>query len=142
VQLVGQGREGPTERAGPTYDHECRVGRRGLAHRAVCLAQASPRAVSLHGASDLPAHRESGAARLVGRTPEHDHGRPINSLAPLEERLNFSAGGQPFASRKPTGQTVSRFRPFARRRLSTFRPPLVFIRSRKPCVFFRRRTFG
>jgi hypothetical protein len=108
------------------------MGRRGLAHRAVRLAQASPRAVSLHGAPDLPAHRESGAARLVRRTPEYDHGRPINSLAPLEERLKFSAGGQPFASRKPAGQTVSRFRPFARRRLRTFRPPLVFIRSRKP----------
>jgi len=37
---------------------------------------------------------------------------------------------------------VSRLRPFARRRLRTFRPPCVFIRSRKPCVFFRRRVFG
>jgi hypothetical protein len=40
------------------------------------------------------------------------------------------------------GYTVSRLRPFARRRLSTFRPPCVFIRERNPCVFFRRRTFG
>ena len=38
--------------------------------------------------------------------------------------------------------TVSRLRPFARRRFSTFRPPGVFIRERNPCVFFRRRTFG
>ena len=38
--------------------------------------------------------------------------------------------------------TVRRLRPFARRRLSTFRPPCVFIRERNPCVFFRRRTFG
>jgi len=41
-----------------------------------------------------------------------------------------------------SGYTVSRLRPFARRRLSTFRPPCVFIRERNPCVFFRRRTFG
>ena len=72
------------------------------------------------------------ASRLVRRLPEHDHRRPVNSLAPLEERLKISAAGQPFAPRKSAGQTVSRFRPFARRRLRTFRPPLVFIRSRKP----------
>jgi hypothetical protein len=41
-----------------------------------------------------------------------------------------------------SGYTVKRLRPFARRRLSTFRPPCVFIRERNPCVFFRRRTFG
>jgi hypothetical protein len=37
---------------------------------------------------------------------------------------------------------VSRLRPFARRRASTFRPPFVFMRSRKPCVFARRRRLG
>jgi hypothetical protein len=142
VELARQRRERPSERGGAPDDHEGRVGRRGLAHRAVRLAETAPGAVALHGAPNLPAHGKSGAARLVRRTPEYDHGRPVNSLAPLEKRLKFSAGGQPFASRKPAGQTVSRFRPFARRRLRTFRPPLVLIRSRKPCVFFRRRTFG
>jgi hypothetical protein len=38
--------------------------------------------------------------------------------------------------------TVSRFRPFERRRLSTMRPFFVDMRTRKPCVFFRRRVFG
>ena len=38
--------------------------------------------------------------------------------------------------------TVSRLRPFARRRFSTFRPPWVFIRWRNPCVLLRRRLFG
>jgi hypothetical protein len=132
MELVGEDREGSTERSGAADDHESRVGGRGVALRPVCLAKTTPRAVALHGAPDLAAHRKSSTARLVRRTPEYDHGRPINSLAPLEERLKFSAGGQPFASRKPAGQTVSRFRPFARRRLRTFRPPLVFIRSRKP----------
>jgi hypothetical protein len=105
---------------------------RGIPNRTVRLAQATARSVSLGGTADLPTHGESSASRLVRRLPEYDHGRPVNSLAPLEERLKFSAGGQPFASRKPAGQTVSRFRPFARRRLRTFRPPLVFIRWRKP----------
>jgi len=116
--------------------------RRGVAGRPVRLAQPAARAVALHGPADLPTHGEAGPPRLRRRAPEHDHRRPVNSLAPLEERLKFSAGRQPFAPRKPARQTVSRFRPFARRRLSTFRPPLVFIRSRKPWVFFRRRTFG
>lgn len=39
-------------------------------------------------------------------------------------------------------QTVRRFLPLRRRRLITACPPLVFIRERKPCVFFRRRLFG
>jgi hypothetical protein len=36
-------------------------------------------------------------------------------------------------------EIASRVRPFARRRLSTLRPPGVAIRARKPWVRFRRR---
>jgi hypothetical protein len=39
-------------------------------------------------------------------------------------------------------ETVRRLRPFARRRFSTSRPFLVLIRTRKPCVRFRRRRLG
>ena len=39
-------------------------------------------------------------------------------------------------------ETVRRLRPFARRRLSTWRPFFVAIRTRNPCVRFRRRRFG
>jgi hypothetical protein len=132
VQLVGQRRERLPKRARAADDHEGRVRGRRAANRTVGLAQSAPRSVSLDGTPDLSTHGESGAARLVRRSPEYDHGRPINSLAPLEERLKIGAAGQPFVPRKSAGQTVSRFRPFARRRLRTFRPPLVFIRSRKP----------
>jgi hypothetical protein len=38
--------------------------------------------------------------------------------------------------------TVSRFRPFARRRFSTIRPFFVLILTRKPCVRRRRRRLG
>ena len=38
--------------------------------------------------------------------------------------------------------TVSLLRPLARLRLSTKRPPLLDIRSLKPCVFFRLLLFG
>ena len=40
------------------------------------------------------------------------------------------------------GQTVRRLRPLRRRRERTLRPFLVLIRSRKPCVFLRRRLLG
>jgi hypothetical protein len=142
VELVRKHRERLPKRSETADDHQGRVRRRGASHRAVRFAQPSPRSVSLDGAADLPTHREAGAPWLVSRSPQYDHGRPVNSLATLEERLKISAAGQPFAPREPAVQTVSRFRPFARRRLRTFRPPFVFIRSRKPWVFFRRRTFG
>ena len=38
--------------------------------------------------------------------------------------------------------TVSFFRPLARRRLSTLRPPGVCMRARKPCVRFLRMLLG
>jgi hypothetical protein len=38
--------------------------------------------------------------------------------------------------------TVSRLRPFVRRRFNTRRPFFVLIRTRKPCVFRRRLAFG
>ena len=98
--------------------------------------------VALNGAADLPAHREAGTPGLCGLAPEHDHRWPVDSLPTLEEGLKFIAGSQSVSPGNPARQTVSRFRPFARRRFSTFRPPFVFIRSRKPCVFFRRRTLG
>src|SRR6185503_18106596 len=96
----------------------------------------------LDGAAQLSAHGEPHTCRLVRLAPEHDEGRAIDSFASLEERLKFGAGGQSLSSREPASQTVSRFRPLARRRFNTFRPPFVFMRSRKPCVLARRRRLG
>jgi len=96
----------------------------------------------LDGVPQLSAHGEPHARWLVGLAPEHDERRTVDSLAPLEERLEVGAGGQSLSTRKSAGQTVSRFRPFARRRFNTLRPPFVFMRSRKPCVFARRRRLG
>jgi len=39
-------------------------------------------------------------------------------------------------------QTDSRLRPFRRRAFSTFRPAFERMRTRNPCVFFRRLLFG
>jgi len=50
--------------------------------------------------------------------------------------------GSPFGRGGYSLLTVRRLRPFARRRFSTRRPFLVFIRTRKPCALTRRRRFG
>jgi hypothetical protein len=57
-------------------------------------------------------------------------GAPADSLGGAEARVDYSL------------LTVSRLRPFARRRLRTRRPFLVLIRTRKPCVRLRWRVFG
>ena len=46
------------------------------------------------------------------------------------------------STRSPGGQTARRLRPFARRRLSTSRPPFVAIRARNPWVRLRCRLLG
>jgi hypothetical protein len=51
--------------------------------------------------------------------------------------------GQRGASRAGRcAQTASRARPFARRARRTLRPPILFMRARKPCVRLRRTTEG
>ena len=114
----------------------------GIPACTVRLAQPAPSTVALDGVLDLAAHGESNARRLGRFPPQHDERRAIDPAASLEERLEFSAGGQPLASGEATRYTVSRLRPLARRRLSTLRPPFVLMRSRNPCVFARRRRFG
>ena len=119
--------------------------RRGLTCGTVGLAQPAPRAVALHRTTNLASDSKARATRAFTRTPEDDQRRSLDSFALLKERLELGAAGEPFGTAEPPFYpvyTVSRFRPFARRRFKTFRPPLVFIRARKPWVFFRRRTFG
>src|SRR5262249_38925336 len=106
------------------------------------LAQPPPDPVAIDRAFDLTADRKARSPAAVGPAPEHKKRRSLDSLTPVEERLKFGAGGQPLTARESARYTYRRFRPFSRRRFSTLRPPFVFIRSRKPCVFFRRRTLG
>ncbi len=125
----------------PDHD-ESRACRPRLASRTIRLAQPAARAIAFDGEADLATHGEADACRIGGLAPEDNERWTIDAPAPLEQRLEFSAGSQSLTSREAARQTVSRFRPFARRRLSTLRPPFVFMRSRKPCVFARRRRFG
>jgi hypothetical protein len=135
LERRGQGRR-------PTDDHERRAGWSGRARRPERLTQTPAGAIALHGVAQVSAHGEPDARWPVGLTPQHDERRTVDAFAPLEERLEIGASGQSLTARESAGQTVSRFRPFARRRFNTFRPPFVFMRSRKPCVFARRRRLG
>lgn len=132
AHLVDQCRQARRERR-PAADHdEIHAPRRDFARRAVGLAQPAARAIALHGAADLAADGEARTTRTRARTPQYDQRRSLDSLALLKERLERRAAGEPFGPAQPALYTVSRFRPFARRRFKTFRPPAVFIRSRKP----------
>jgi hypothetical protein len=96
-----------------------------------------------------------GLARPVGG--DHDRQEPSASPATrfehfleLRSATEPARGGEAEGHRGGPGcgcsrqdeETVRRLRPFARRRLSTSRPFLVAILTRKPCVRLRRRRFG
>lgn len=107
--------------------------------------------------SFCPVSRD-GAPELFGRrnaeTPhctivlQHEHrGVPsTNSGSPLVDLLELRAAMYPLVGPEPSQiyslLTVRRFRPLARRRLSTSRPFFVCIRTRNPWVFRRWRVFG
>ncbi len=69
---------------------------------------------------------------LAGALGGHRGSRRLRSLQIIRDACRHHGGGQ----------TVRRLRPLRRRRERTLRPFLVLIRSRKPCVFLRRRLFG
>ena len=117
------------------------------------LSDLSLEPVAYHGLPDLSASRDaqSGPAILAFTEMQIDR-RPIETPARSITMLVFSTSREPLCSlqalvgcgthRGPPLQTVRRFRPLRRRRLRTARPWRVFMRSRKPCFFLRRRLFG
>jgi hypothetical protein len=76
-----------------------------------------------------------GPAPHVLASPECDHDRTAVRIGELRTRAIP-------VQRQRSSETVRRFRPLARRRLSTCCPFLVAIRTRNPCVRLRRRLFG
>jgi hypothetical protein len=91
-------------------------------------------------------YAEAGAGPRRGEQ-EHGHEAPGDPCPLVVHALELGpapdALGRPQAlSGHYSSATVRRFRPFVRRRFSTIRPFLVDIRTRNPCVFFRRRVFG
>lgn len=69
-----------------------------------------------------------------------DHGRPSCPGATTDGRGEVRA--PPHPGRVRQNQALSLSRPLRLRAASTARPARVRMRSRKPCVFARRRLFG
>ena len=70
---------------------------------------------------------------------------PIAALNSVRRRIRAADGSIGYHRRADDGsadQTLTRARPLRRRAASTARPARVRMRSRKPCVFARRRLFG
>lgn len=109
-------------------------------------------AVAHNRTTKLPCgrHSEPGDGRSVRqqknghKTPMFPLSRGVNALE-FRPPPNMFGGVQPLRATRvhyPSSETVRRFRPFARRRARTIRPFFVDMRTRNPCVFFRRRVLG
>jgi hypothetical protein len=78
---------------GPPDHDERRACGRGVARGSVSLAQSPARTIALDGEPQLATHGETDARGFGRFSPEHDERRTVDPLAPLEERLEFGAGG-------------------------------------------------
>lgn len=119
------------------------------------LAEPPLQEIPLHDLPTVLRNDESQAGTRSGRSSEEDIDiRSPLPLPPLEQLTDFRAESNPRFPREalvsaldravyfPPILTTSRARPRLRRRLSVFRPPLVFMRARNPCLFFLLRLRG
>ena len=116
------------------------------------LSQAAFDAISHHGVSNLLAdcQRHPTGSILSGCIDDENTGQPdatAFALDPLDiprqPQAAFTGKTQRSALAALAGYgRTRRLRPFARRRLMTFRPPVVFIRARKPWLRLRLMLLG
>src|SRR6266536_1647997 len=128
--------------------HQVEPGKGLLAPEA--LPQETLGAVAGDRPSDLPrgGEAETAVRPAVGGS-HHEEQWPVEP-DPLPESLSeIRPADEPLGGAEPRpagslirGQAPIRLRPFWRRRLSTRRPPLLRIRTRKPCVLLRLRLLG
>ena len=110
------------------------------------LAKAPLHPVPGHRRTDRPADHESypgwlGLMKPVGPHQQMTHDRgPAGPGSGADGQLELGAVPHPGLRRQD--QALSRSRPLCLRAARTARPARVRIRSRKPCVFARRRLFG
>jgi hypothetical protein len=113
--------------------------------------------VPAHERAEPPLDAVPGHCRADGPAYHESYPGRLGVLAGLDEQVADQAGtacagsgahGQrelravPHPRLRRENQALSRARPFCRRAASTARPARVRMRSRKPCVFARRRLFG
>ncbi len=116
-------------------------------HHPEHLTEPPPDPVSDHRAAELSARRQPETGHLEVRPQESCVEERVGPRGPetLQRREVLRAGDRHEPRRGAAAsvrQTVSRFRPRTRRAASTRRPPVVFIRDRKPCSFARWRFLG
>jgi hypothetical protein len=140
------------EQLATRHDHDVEACRKFSAPEN--LSYQSFSSVSLNGAAQFLRRRDPQAAgRLVVGQDEQRAVAAANPGAALVDLLKFGVTADPFLAPKASivGQlgaqsysllTVRRFRPLARRRLSTRRPFFVLILTRNPCARARRRLLG
>lgn len=119
------------------------------------LSNQSLAAIAPNGSADLSTRddSEAGQTSVPGQSDQDE--QPSLHAAPLREGLLELRAPQqaslPRECRRTAGHRsrpggplygMRRLRPRRRRRESTFRPPGVAIRARKPCTFLRRLRFG
>lgn len=115
------------------------------------LPQEPLRAVAVGRAADAPrgGQPEPSEREAVVHGDEGEQ-RAVQPEALLQHVLELGARAQallraealPRSGARKVRYAPIRLRPLFRRRLRTRRPPLVRMRTRKPCVLFRLRLFG
>jgi hypothetical protein len=116
-------------------------------HHPERLTESPARPVANHRAAQPPSSRQPEPGSPEVRPPESSVEQRVGSGDPLTlQHRKIPRIGEHHEPRRmlaaPVRQTVSRFRPLARRAARTRRPPVDFIRARKPCSLARCRFLG
>jgi hypothetical protein len=109
------------------------------------LAHLAFRAIADDGTANLPGGGDPEPRRRpVGGSYKNGHEPPAYASSRVVGLFEVGPPAYVLGRAKShrSSETVNRLRPLARRRFNTFWPSLVAIRTRKPCVFLRRRLFG
>ena len=131
----------------PGDDEDVPAGLERGRHHPERLTESPARPVANHRAAEPPSRRQPEPGRPEIRPPESSVEQWVGSGDPLTlQRREIPRIGEHHEPRRllaaPVRQTVSRFRPLARRAARTRRPPVDFIRARKPCSLARCRFLG
>jgi len=131
----------------PGDDEDVPAGLERGRHHPERLTESPAHPVANHRAAQPPSSRQPEPGRPEIRPPEAGVEQLMGSGDPLTlQRREVPRIGEHHEPRRLVAarvrQTVSRFRPLARRAARTRRPPVDFIRARKPCSLARCRFLG
>ena len=135
-------------------DHEVGRGLVRLDFPAPDFPQTAPQTIAGHRGG-LELGNDQSHPRMAHQVVGPDHVQVLEAATPArgEAAANVGRACEPMGSRQARrgrqeppcfegSETVSRFRPFFRRRESTARPQRVAMRARNPCVLIRRLLRG